>query len=44
LDFVIKPQYFAEVIIIALIAAITAGIYPAYRLGKEDVGNLIREE
>jgi len=44
LDFIIKPQYFAEVIAIALIAAFTAGIYPAYRLGKENTGKLIREE
>jgi len=44
LDFVIKPQYFIEAVLIALVAAITAGIYPAYRLSKENVGRLIREE
>ena len=44
LNFALKPQYFLEALGIAIIAAIAAGIYPAYRLGKEDVGKLIREE
>lgn len=44
LNFVLEPKYIMEAIVIALIAAIAAGIYPAYRLGKEDVGKLIREE
>jgi len=44
LNFALKPQYFLEALGIAIIAAMAAGIYPAYRLGKEDVGKLIREE
>lgn len=44
LNFVLEPKYIMEAIVIALIAAIAAGIYPAYRIGKEDVGKLIREE
>ena len=44
LNFVLETQYFIEAMGIALIAAIAAGIYPAYRLGKEDAGKLIREE
>jgi len=44
LNFVLETQYFIEAMGIALIAAIAAGIYPAYRLGKENAGKLIREE
>ncbi len=44
LNFVLEPKYIMEAIVVALIAAIAAGIYPAYRIGKEDVGKLIREE
>jgi len=44
LNFSIEPRYFIEAIGIALIASIAAGIYPAYLIGKEDVGKLIREE
>lgn len=44
LNFSLEPRYFFEATGIALIASLAAGIYPAYLIGKEDVGNLIREE
>ncbi|GJM15652.1 MAG: permease [Thermodesulfobacteriota bacterium] len=44
LNFSIEPRYFIEALGIALVASIAAGLYPAYLIGKEDVGKLIREE
>ena len=44
LNFTIEPKYFIEAVGIAMVASIAAGLYPAYLLGKEDVGKLIREE
>ncbi|MGB3365739.1 MAG: FtsX-like permease family protein [Thermodesulfobacteriota bacterium] len=44
LNFSIEPRYFIEAMCIALVASLAAGIYPAYLIGKEDVGKLIREE
>lgn len=44
LNFSIEPRYFIEAMVIAILASIAAGIYPAYLVGKEDVGKLIREE
>jgi len=44
LNFSIEPRYFIEALVIALVASIAAGLYPAYLIGKEDVGKLIREE
>lgn len=44
LNFTLEPQYFIEAVGIAIVASIAAGLYPAYLLGKEDVGKLIREE
>ncbi len=44
LNFTVEPQYFIEAVGIALAASIAAGLYPAYLVGKEDVGKLIREE
>ena len=44
LNFSMEPRYFIEAVGIALVASIAAGLYPAYLIGKEDVGKLIREE
>lgn len=44
LNFALEPRYFIEALAIALAASLAAGIYPAYLIGKEDVGKLIREE
>jgi len=44
LNFSLEPGYFFEATGIALVASLAAGIYPAYLVGKEDVGKLIREE
>lgn len=44
LNFSLELSYFLEALGIALLAALAAGIYPAYLIGKENVSKLIREE
>ncbi len=44
MEFVARPQYFIEAVVIALAAVVCAGIYPALRLGRENTAALIRDE
>jgi putative ABC transport system permease protein len=40
----LEPAYFLQALAVAVIAAILAGIYPAYRLSKMVIASAIREE
>ncbi len=40
----LEPAYFLQAFIIAVVAALLAGIYPSFRLGKMTVAAAIREE
>ncbi|MEQ9617598.1 MAG: FtsX-like permease family protein [Deltaproteobacteria bacterium] len=44
LEFSAEPRYFIEALVIALVAAVCAGIYPAFRIGKLNTASLMREE
>ena len=44
LNFTVNASFFFEAMAIALAASLIAGIYPAYLIGKENIGKLIREE
>lgn len=44
LEFAARPRYFIEAVVIALVAAVCAGIYPAFRMGREKTASLIRDE
>jgi putative ABC transport system permease protein len=40
----ISPSYFWQAAIVAVVAALLAGIYPAWRLGRMVVADAVRQE
>ncbi len=44
LNMVLKGQYFWQAAMVAVVAALLAGIYPAWRLGRMNVGEAMRGE
>ncbi len=44
IDFIIKPGYLAEAVLISFIAAMLAGIYPSIIFSKINISEAIREE
>ena len=40
----LNPSYFVQAVLVALIAALLAGIYPAYRLGQMVIASALRQE
>ncbi len=44
LNMVLKGQYFWQAAVVAVVAALLAGIYPAWRLGRMNVGEAMRGE
>jgi putative ABC transport system permease protein len=44
LEFVLRPEYLLEALLIAVFAAILAGIYPALRFGRTQVASALRME
>jgi putative ABC transport system permease protein len=44
IEFILSPWYLLEALLIALFAAILAGIYPAFRFGRIQIASAIRME
>lgn len=44
LQMALDPAYFAQAFAIALVAALLAGIYPAYKLGQTVIATAVRQE
>lgn len=44
LNMVLKPEYFWQALVVAVMAALLAGVYPAWRLGRMNVGGAMRGE
>jgi putative ABC transport system permease protein len=44
LNMVLKGQYFWQALVVAVVAALLAGVYPAWRLGRMNVGEAVRGE
>jgi putative ABC transport system permease protein len=40
----LAPQPFIQALVIAILAALLAGVYPAYRLGRLAISSAIRSE
>lgn len=44
LQMVLKGQYFWQALMVAIIAALLAGMYPAFRLGRMNIAAAVRQE
>jgi putative ABC transport system permease protein len=44
LQMALEPKYFWQALLVAIIAALLAGIYPAFRLGRMNISTAIRQE
>lgn len=44
LQMALEPKYFWQALLVAIIAALLAGIYPAFRLGGMNISTAIRQE
>jgi putative ABC transport system permease protein len=44
LQMAIRPQYFWQALGVAIVAALLAGLYPAFRLGRMNISAAIRQE
>jgi putative ABC transport system permease protein len=44
MEMMLTPGLFLQAVLVALAAALLAGIYPAFRLGKTDISRTIRQE
>ncbi|WP_225931260.1 ABC transporter permease [Leptolyngbya sp. 7M] len=44
LQMALEPKYFWQALLVAIIAALLAGIYPALRLGQMNISTAIRQE
>jgi putative ABC transport system permease protein len=44
LEFILRPEYFLEALLIAVFAAILAGVYPILHFGRTQVASALRME
>jgi len=44
LNMALRPEYFAQALLVAVVAALLAGIYPALRMSNMEIASAIREE
>lgn len=44
LELALDPWLFGQAVLVAVVAALLAGIYPAYRMGRTSPGLALREE
>jgi putative ABC transport system permease protein len=40
----LRPEYFAQALLVAVGAALLAGVYPSIRVGNMEIASAIREE